>query len=101
MSQGSGRRVEGVEGDARHVPPKQEAVQETVSSKEPRRDSRLYSQEEVQSHALLEEEEGAEERAEAEGPDLQPFNHSKATGELQLDEHGGAGPWAHPRRCDS
>ena len=72
--------VEGVEGDAYHVSKKQEALQEEVSQKKPGRDRDIYGQEEVQLHALLEEEEGSEERAQAEGVDVQPIDHREAAG---------------------
>jgi len=78
--------LEGKEGDdARDVPPEQEALQETVPSKEPRRNGGLYSQEEVQPHALFEEKKGTEERTQAEGNHVQPLDHSKAPAKVRLD----------------
>ena len=69
---------EGLEGDACDVAEEQETLQEEVPQEKPRRDSGVYGQEEVQPHALLEEEERSEERAKAEGNHVQPLDNSKA-----------------------
>ena len=76
---------EGLEGDACDVAEEQETLQEEVPSKKPRGDGRIDSQEEVQPHALLEEEERSEERAKAEGNHVQPLDHSKAPSTIPLE----------------
>ena len=76
--------LEGLEGDAPHVSEKQETLQEEIPSEKPCRDSGIDCQEEVQPHALLEEEERPEERAQAEGIDVQPVNHSQIAFQIRV-----------------
>jgi hypothetical protein len=53
-------------------------LKEGISKKESCRNSCLHSQAKLQSFPVLKEEEGAKERNQPEGADIQPFNHSEA-----------------------
>jgi hypothetical protein len=61
------------------VSKEQEAVQEEIPPEKSRRDHRLDGQEEIRSHALLEEEKRTEERNPLECLDIQPLHNSKTT----------------------
>jgi hypothetical protein len=80
------QRLQSVEGDAAgDVPEKQETLQEEeVPSKEPCRDSGLNSEEEVQPHAILQEEKGSEERTQTEGINIQPIDNLQTASQIRV-----------------